>query len=88
MPRDRVCPDRRGAGTAPVVQAARAHGPPGREADRGSRQRRRTAGTPWCRRRPWLVPGSGPGCGHKLPDGQVTGTPRQGGHGGSARRDV
>ena len=56
----------RGARTPSVVHAARAHGGPGGEADRGSRRRRRAgtpAGTPRCRRCPWPASGSGPGPG-------------------------
>jgi hypothetical protein len=40
---DRVCPDRRGAGTASRRACRTGHG---READRGSRRRRRTVWTP------------------------------------------
>ena len=44
--------------------------PPGGEADRGSRFRRRAAqtpaGTPRCSRRPWLASGAGPEPGYEL----------------------
>jgi hypothetical protein len=61
-----------GAGTPSVVHAARVHGAPGAEADRGSRRGRRAGtptGTPRCRRRPWPASRSGPGPGCRLPAG-------------------